>query len=246
MTIIRDPQGHGAIEGGFRAALTIYRADTRLNRRRCLFSYEVFAIRRRMKTPANTNKRTSERVSEQARCALVESERRLNRLPVHFCLWAGLPREEGHPSVPTSHTYIHTHTHTQEPCRMPSDTPPPPNPTYSLPSTLLLSYPSLNTSRLPSIHIAASATLCARDRLRLLSFSLLSFVSRSHRFPLPPPSPPPSPFSLLLTACVSFSFLLSYETTTFSRLSFVDSLPFSNILPFLFFPDAPRLPENSA
>lgn len=86
MTIIRDPQGHGAIEGGFRAALTIYRADTRLNRRRCLFSYEVFAIRRRMKTPANTNKRTSERVSEQARCALVESERRLNRLPVHFCL----------------------------------------------------------------------------------------------------------------------------------------------------------------
>lgn len=131
---------------------------------------------------------------------------------------------------------------------MPSDTPPPPNPTYSLPSTLLLSYPSLNTSRLPSIHIAASATLCARDRLRLLSFSLLSFVSRSHRFPLPPPSPPP--FSLLLTACVSFSFLLSYETTTFSRLSFVDSLPFSNILPFLFFPEnvlvSLKTPHNAA
>lgn len=93
----------GAIEERFRTALTIYRADTRINRQRCLFSYEMFAIPSSHETAAFT---TSERASEQqARCALVESERRLNRLPVHFCFWASLPREEGFPSAPFRHTY---------------------------------------------------------------------------------------------------------------------------------------------
>ena len=61
-------------------------------------------------TPAKhgASERTNERTSERARCALVESERRLNRLPVHFYLCQ--PAEGGGPPLCPLPALVHTHT----------------------------------------------------------------------------------------------------------------------------------------
>lgn len=152
---------------------TIYRAATRLKWRRCLFSYEVFAIRRRRRRRRRRMKhrrrrwRRAKRASEQARCSLVESERRLNRLPVHFCCLRRPAEGGGPPCSPPTAVPSLPHRHLSRYLGHPA----------ARLLTLLIPfprpYPPPNASSLP-IHIAASATLCAlRPLLRLLSFSLV-------------------------------------------------------------------------
>lgn len=153
----------GAIEERFRTALTIYRADTRINRQRCLFSYEMFAIPSSHETPAFT---TSERTSNKRGARSLKVKGGWIACPSTS---ASEPACLGRRATPLSP--FDTHTHRRDLYRIPSsDIPPPPNLTYSLPSNLPPCSYLLLTLRHLSIHITASATLYTLMPL-LFSFS---------------------------------------------------------------------------
>lgn len=158
--------------GRISSGLAIYRADTRPNRRRCLFSYEVFAIHRRMK-----HRRT--RASEQASTVCARWKWKEVESLARPLLTLSRPAEGGGaiPLPPDPH--VHTHHRVRH------------RPTPHLQLTLLTPF-SLDPTLPPSEHLASRRytlpppppCICARctpplflPPSFLFSFSTIPFAS---------------------------------------------------------------------